>query len=361
LRALSPQLLLVFAALEFFEQGSELAKLQQQFPDTVLLGCSTAGEIDAHGVGEHTAVLTALQFAHSQVRAASTPLADMADSHAAGIRLGQQLAADDLQLVLLLGQGVAINGSALLRGLGSVLGEHLPVVGGLAADNAAFRQTWTLDRQGCSSQSVSAVGIYGHGLHIGHGSYGGWTTFGPARKVTRCHENILYELDGIPALEVYKRYLGEYADQLPGSGLLFPFSMLGLQQQEAGVIRTILAVDETSGSMTLAGEIEPESYLKLMHATTDHLVRGAEMAAQAARQETENGETLAILVSCVGRKLVMGDLVDEEVEAVQDILGKNTLLAGFYSNGEISPFATGMPCRLHNQTMTITTVTEHES
>jgi hypothetical protein len=183
--------------------------------------------------------------------------------------------------------------------------------------------------------------------------------FGPARKATRCASNVLYELDGEPALDVYKRYLGEHAKDLPASGLLFPFLMLGRDQSDLGIIRTILAVDDATGSLTLAGNIEPEGYLRLMHAGTDALVEGAEVAASAARHESQTGgQSLALLVSCVGRKLVMGGRVEEEVEAVADVLGKASVLTGFYSYGEISPLSGEVACKLHNQTMTITQLSE---
>ncbi|MBV8679518.1 MAG: FIST C-terminal domain-containing protein [Aquitalea sp.] len=359
LAAIDPQLLLVFAAPDFFADASNSTRLQTALPGCVLLGCSTAGEISSQGVEDHALVLTAIRFSHTRVQAATTLLHDMADSRAAGARLARQLDTNALQLVLVLGQGVAINGSAMLEGMRSVLGSHLPIVGGLAADDAAFRRTFTLGPQGSSDHALVAVGLSGQQLRLGHGSFGGWSTFGPVRKVTRCHDNILYELDGAPALEVYKRYLGEYAADLPGSGLLFPFSMLGDDLQETGIIRTIMGVDEEQGSITLASELETGCHLKLMHASTNSLVQGAEAAASAACQPQDaSGDSLAILVSCVGRKLVMGDRVDEEIEAVTDALGSATVLAGFYSNGEISPFAPGQPSRLHNQTMTITTLFE---
>jgi len=204
-----------------------------------------------------------------------------------------------------------------------------------------------------------AVGLSSAGLNFAHGSFGGWEAFGPARKVTRCAGNILYELDGEPALDIYRRYLGEHAKDLPASGLLFPFSMLGEDHGALGLIRTILGIDVENGSLILAGEIIPDGYLRLMHASTDKLVNGAEAAAEAAAAMLRApGECLAILVSCVGRKLVMGERVDEEVEAVGDVLGRNALLTGFYSYGEISPFAPGASCKLHNQTMTITCLSE---
>jgi hypothetical protein len=203
------------------------------------------------------------------------------------------------------------------------------------------------------------VGLYGDDLVFLHGSFGGWSPFGPARKVTRAQHNVLYELDGESALAVYRRYLGEHADGLPASGLLFPFAMLGKDHAEVGLIRTILGMDEATGSLTLAGDIDPEGYLKLMHASTDALVDGAEAAAQAAKaMDTNANDGLALLVSCVGRKLVMGGRVDEEVEAVGAVFGQGSTLAGFYSYGEISPFSPAVECKLHNQTMAVTYISE---
>jgi hypothetical protein len=279
----------------------------------------------------------------------------MEDSFAAGERLGRQIAAVDLKAVLVFGPGVKINGSALVNGITSVIGSNVPVTGGLAGDGGAFKQTFTLGKEGVADDYVVAVGLCGDHLRFGHGSFGGWEAFGPARKVTRCEGNILYELDGEPALAIYKRYLGDHAKNLPASGLLFPFAMLGEDHSAIGLIRTILGVDEASGSLTLAGEINANGYLKLMHASTDKLVNGAEQAAEAATTMLNLANPgLAILVSCVGRKLVMGKRVDEEVEAVGAVFGNKAVLTGFYSYGEISPFTPGTSCKLHNQTMTIT-------
>jgi hypothetical protein len=216
-----------------------------------------------------------------------------------------------------------------------------------------------MDDQGVSHSGLVCIGFYGPDLLFAHGSFGGWSPFGPARKVTRCENNVLFELDGESALAVYKRYLGEHAKDLPASGLLFPFAMLGRDHSELGLIRTILGISEADGSLTLAGEIDPEGYLKLMHASTDALVGGAEAAAEAARDmQGIQGEGLAVLVSCVGRKLVMGGRVDEEVEAVVNVLGSSTAITGFYSYGEISPFGNQAACKLHNQTMTIAYLSE---
>jgi hypothetical protein len=357
LAALRPQLVFAFGSVDTLKEAA--TALQQAFPDAQRLGCSTAGEISVSGVGDGSLVVTALSLEHSRAVQVHTTLQGMEDSHSAGQRLAQGLPRPGLRAVLVFGQGVQINGSAMIAGMTEVLGRDVPITGGLAGDGGAFQQTWVLDNQGVSSDRLVCVGLYGEGLTFSHGSFGGWSPFGPARKVTRCANNVLYELDGEPALQVYKRYLGDHAKDLPASGLLFPFAMLGSDHSELGLIRTILAVDEASGSLTLAGDIEPNGFLKLMHASTDALVDGAEAAAQAAKDmHASSGQGLALLVSCVGRKLVMGGRVDEEVEAVGDVFGQGATLTGFYSYGEISPFVTASECKLHNQTMTITYISE---
>ncbi len=360
LAQINPQLLLVFGSPTLFAGENLADELARRFPRAARLGCSTAGEIAGSVVENGSLVVTALNFARTILKPANTKLAGMEDSHAAGERLGDQLAGPGLNAVLVFGQGVNINGSALVDGMASRLPAGLAISGGLAGDDGAFRQTWVLDDEGIFTDNISAVGFYGEHIRFSHGCGGGWQAFGPLRKVTRSAGNVLYELDGEPALVVYKRYLGDYAKDLPASGLLFPFEMISEEKESVGLIRTILGVDEALGSLILAGEIDPTGFLRLMHAHTDRLVDGAEEAVCATidSHKEHHGNGMALLVSCVGRKLVMGGRIDEEVEAVARVLGPQQIIAGFYSYGEISPALSGVGCKLHNQTMTITYIEE---
>lgn len=359
LQTISPDLVLVFATVKHLKDQKFVATLLEAFSDSCVVGCSTAGEISSAGVTEQSSVITAVKFKGSKIRHAVADITDMEDSLKAGTQLADKLADSQLRAILVFGRGVDINGSALIRGLKQGLGTDVQISGGLAGDDGAFAETFILSDQGARNDAVVAVGLYGEQIRLGYGSYGGWEAFGPTRQATRAEGNILYELDGEPALNIYKRYLGEYAEQLPASGLLFPFEMLTQNHDRTGLIRTILAVDEEQGSLTLAGEIENGGYLRLMHSNNDALIMGAEKAAINITDQVPKLEGgLALLVSCVGRKLVMGDQVDDEVEAVSEHLGEGVTITGFYSYGEINPLNSLMDCRLHNQTMTVAYITE---
>jgi hypothetical protein len=230
--------------------------------------------------------------------------------------------------------------------------------GGLSGDGARFEETVVLWDDVVDRRTIAALGLYGSQLRVGYGSLGGWDPFGPERLITRSDGNVLYELDGHSALQLYKRYLGEHASGLPATGLLFPLS-LRTQDGHSGVVRTILSVNESDHSLTFAGEVPVGSYARLMKANFDRLIDGAIGAARTSYQALgSSSPDLAILISCVGRKLVLKQRVEEEVEGVREVLGARTMLAGFYSYGEISPFTPHAPCELHNQTMTITTFSE---
>ncbi len=354
LKAIAPQWVLVFAAPDWFKDPRFFPWLRAAFPDAQLAGCSTAGEIASNGVLTGGCVITAVQFEHCKVSVFADTVADIDDSAAAGARLATKMQAADPGAVLLFAPGVNINGTALVDGLAAGLTPGVRILGGLAGDDAAFHETFTLTDGGIAARAVVGVALPRE-LTVGNGSFGGWKPFGPDRKVTRCEGSILYELDGEPALSVYKRYLGDHAKDLPASGLLFPFEMRDEAHREEGLIRTILGVDEKAGSLALAGNINPEGYLRLMRASTDALVDGAQTSAEASFSGLNESASpaMAVLVSCVGRKIVMGGRVEEEVEAVGAVLGSSATLAGFYSYGEIGPTPASQQCRLHNQTMTI--------
>jgi hypothetical protein len=352
------QVLIVFAAVGRLEGEDVLGWLRAACPQAALIGCSTAGELIREGVEEGAVAVTGVRFQRTRPTVICVDLQNADDSHAAGRRLAAEAQKLDPSAMFVLGPGVDVNGSALLKGVQQGMGSAVPVSGGLAGDGGKFRRTFVLTADGVSSRRVAALVVSGP-LRRAYGSIGGWRVFGPRRRITRAVGNLLFELDGQPALELYKRYLGEYAQGLPASGLLFPFAMWRAGDEAPRVIRTILGIDEDAGGLVLAGDVSDAEFLQLMHASTDALIDGAHEAAEQATDALAGvPPELALLVSCVGRKLVMGGRTDDEVEAVSHVLGSDVPVCGFYSYGEIAPSAEDGAGELHNQTMTVTAWSE---
>jgi hypothetical protein len=357
--AVKPNFVLLFGTYAHFESTGLAVKVSHMFPEALVIGCSTAGEISNDGVSDDTMVVTGCRFDHPDFKPVWAEFSDMEHTIDAGRGLANKLEHKNLSAVFLLGRGLDINGSALIEGLREVLGSKVTITGGLAGDGGRFQKTYTLLNGTVSSSRIVGFGIYGDSVKVAFGSMGGWEPFGPVRRVTKAKQNILFELDGEPALDIYKKYLGDKAKELPASGLLYPFAILKDNQDTSGIIRTILAVDENERSLTFAGDIPVNGLVRLMHASNQSLVKGAKDAAVATYKSVENQdeEGFGVLISCVGRKLIMGNEIEDELDAVRDTFGESTI-AGFYSYGEICAQTGFSECKLHNQTMTITYFSE---
>jgi len=332
-------------------------KLKQAFPNSIVCGCSTAGETHQQEVVDDHISVTAIRFERgARVTGHCLEIHNMEDSEAIGRQLGHQLESRALRHVFVLAAGLNINGSALAAGVSHATHDGVLVTAGLSGDGANFSLTHQLFNDLQGNNLIMTIDLYGESLSIGHGSTGGWDPFDPDREVTRSVGNVLFELDNQSTLSLYKTYLGDYAAGLPATGLRFPLSLSGDGVMGDGLVRTILAVDEQQ-SMTFAGDIPQGCHARLMKANVDRLVDGAAQAAEHCVSLAEQGSELAILISCVGRKMVLQQPTEEEVESVASILGEQVTICGFYSYGEISPLLPGAQCALHNQTMT--TLAEH--
>ena len=352
------QMVLVFGSPRLLRNRRLIEEIKDNYPAAMLFGSSTAGEIFGARVFDDTLTATAIHWEHARLRFASELIMNAENSITAGRRLAEQLEHKHLRHVFVLSEGLQVNGSELVRGLTGGLSSQVSITGGLAGDGDRFGETHVLWNDQGESNRVTAVGFYGDRLQIGYGSFGGWDPFGPERLVTRSQGNILYEMDGKSALHLYKRYLGDQAKDLPASGLLFPLS-LRTEDNDRPLVRTLLAVNEDDQSMTFAGDIPEGSYARLMMANFDRLIDGAAEAAKASLDILGAFKPeLVILISCVGRKLILKQRIEEEIEGVQDVLGSDACFTGFYSYGEISPSLRGAKCEFHNQTMTITAFAE---
>ncbi len=354
----TPDLFLLFISPTYKEKDKAVENLSTTYPNALIIGCSTSGEILGNEVMDSSIALSALKFESTKLKLAVLDLEKVkGNSNEAGKVISAELQDPELRHILVLSDGLNVNGAELVKGLNTDLPDSVSITGGLAGDGPDFGETFIVANSTIASNQIVALGFYGAALKIGFGSHGGWDSFGVERLVTRSEENVLYELDGQPALQLYKSFLGDKAAELPGSGLLFPLSMRD-EDNITPVVRTILGINEEDQSLTFAGNIHQGAYVRLMKANVDRLIGGAEKSAEIAQDHIGTKSQLAILVSCVGRRLVLKQLVEEELEVVSDVLGDKVAMTGFYSYGEIAPFDEFTACTLHNQTMTITTFTE---
>jgi len=352
----NPDIFLVFGGIDELAKEGHYSFLRGVFPNADIIFCSTAGEIVGAAVQDNSLVGAAIWLEKSKHRSVEIELGNYSDAFACGAELRRILDSEDLRHILVLSDGILVNGDRLVEGLKS--GKKSVVVsGGLAADAGRFNHTLVGLNRDPQSGIIVAIGFYGEHFRVYCGSQGGWNEFGPERKVTESEGNILYKIDGQNALEIYKNYLGAKAADLPGSALFFPLSLRLDSSQEEYVVRTILSIDEEKGSMTFAGNVPVGATVRLMMANFDHLIEAAGDAA-AEIQDKEFNPALVLMISCVGRKIVLGPRVEEETESVVDIFGDKPIYTGFYSNGEISPLLHSTVCSLHNQTMTITAYAE---
>lgn len=348
-------LVLIFGMPAIIKRLSLFNEIRSNYPKAIIFGCSSGGEICGARVHDNSIVLTAIHFERTRCFGAQISIGHIKESFQAGQTLVKSLPGEDLQHLLVFCDGLNVNGSELVKGLSSSLPENVSVTGGLAADSEHFKETLVCFNAPAQSNIIAAVGLYGGDLKIGFGSRGGWDPFGPERRVTRSIGNILYEMDHRSALDLYKLYLGSYAQGLPLTGMHFPLS---LRSKENGiqVFRGALNVNDSDGSLYFGGDIPEGSYARLMKGNIDRLIDGASTAAELSKKNGDEPE-LALLISCFGRKQVLRQRSEEEVEGIQDVLG-DVAITGFYSFGEICPNSYGEKAAFQNLSMTITTIKE---
>lgn len=351
-------LVLCFGNKKLLSDRANITRISTSFPKAKIAYCSTAGEIYDTQVNDNTISIVAIQFDSTQIKSQSIDIDNFTNSFEAGKKLVSGFDPNGLRYIFVLSDGSKVNGSELVKGMNDIIGDKIPITGGLAGDGPYFESTLIGLNEQPASGKIIAIAFYGDKLKISHSSMGGWEPFGLERIVTKSSSNELFEIDGKNALALYKDYLGKYIEDLPGSALLFPLSVK-LNDSENSLVRTILSINTKDQSMLFAGDIPEGSKVRFMKANFDRLIDAASQAANISLTNFNNiNPELAILVSCVGRKIILTDRIDEEVEAIKEVLGNKTIITGFYSYGEISPLVRGSSCALHNQTMTITCLSE---
>ena len=350
-------LVLAFAERITLESMNPFDALRQKFPQATIVISSSSGQISNCKLVENKLVVTAIQFEKTPIKALEILVDASHTENYLNQRVKNELYSPDLSAILVLSEGSLVNGTDLIEELKAETLQNVPIFGGIAGDGYLFEKTVVGLNHDAVANSIVLIGFYGTHLQFGFGSEGGWSDFGPEREVTLSTKNKVFKIGDRYALDIYKDYLGKYADELPGSSLYFPLSMKESPDAEP-VVRTIFSIDDNEKSMTFAGNLPQGSLVKFMNCNSDKLIDASYKAASNTLRPNQEMNKMAMLISCVGRKIVLGDRVEEEIEAVRETLGKDVLLFGFYSYGEITPNTKKVGCDLHNQTMTITTLFE---
>jgi len=354
----SAQVAFLFGRAKLISESGAMDAVKLAYPKAHVFGCSTAGEIQNVNVMDETLVLTALSLEHSRIATGQTKIEGPDKSFDAGVRLAGQFNGKGLRHVFVLSEGLCVNASDLVAGMNSVLPAGVIASGGCAGDGNRLQTTHVWCDGEPQQSAAVALGFYGEALRVGVAAIGGWKPFGPDRLITRSKQNVLYEIDNKPALALYKQYLGEYAKGLPATGLQFPLELCTGKNQER-VVRAILGVNEADQSITFAGNVPEGAYARFLVGHTEDLIEGTQVAARGTIAELNTfAPQFSILVSCNGRRFVLKQRIEEEVEMVREALGSGAVMTGFYSYGEIAPAQGGGKAELHNETMTITTFAE---
>ncbi|UAB84445.1 FIST C-terminal domain-containing protein [Zunongwangia sp. SCSIO 43204] len=355
---LNNPLVLIFAERKLLEDPEVLEDIREEFPYHHLIFGSAAGEITGEKVTENSIAVTLIEFEKASFEVKTANILDFnKNGEALGYHLASQFEKENLKHFFIVSEGSFVNGSSLIKGIEKYTKQKITLTGGLCGDGARFEKTLASYNENPKEGEIIMIGLYGASLEVTYASYGGWIPFGPERIITKSKGNVLIELDDLPALDLYSKYLGDKAQELPQAALLYPLNVTE-DGKSYSLVRTILNIDVQNKSMILAGDVPEGAHAQLMMATVDGIALGAATAASKAIERHSKLPELAVLVSCIGRRIIMDQRVEEEIEEVSEILGKQAKIAGFYSYGEIAPYATSMECNLHNQTMTLTLISE---
>lgn len=351
----SAQLIFLFGDITTIAETLPITSLQALYPNAHIVGASTAGTIESGKFSKHALVATVIAFERGWVEVATMDGLTNSTLEEQSKELIRNLPKENLKHVFVLMEGLKLNGSSFVKGLNSV-DTKLPITGALAGDGWKFDHTLVLSQGEAKEFQAVAIGFYGDSLHIKIGYAAGWEEFGAERIVTKSEGHVVYEIDDKPALKLYEDYLGEFIKDLPTSGLRFPLSVreIGSEKELARVMMGI----NNDKSLVFGVDIPQGSIVRLMKTNVKNLIEGAESVAKGIERHNEH-PSLAIAISCSARRSVLKQLVGEELEALRESLSENTHICGFYSYGEIAPFADNLlDCKLHNQTMTLTVIYE---
>ncbi|MFZ4105654.1 FIST signal transduction protein [Flavobacterium sp.] len=350
-------LVFVFGDRYLLEDESMLLNIRKEFNYENIIFGSSSGEILDGTMKDISISVTAIELEKSTFVIERENISNFnMQPDLLGEALLDKLPKEKLKHLFVLSDGL-LDAKKLIEGLESNLNYKIGITGGLCGDDARFEKTLSSLNENPKTGEIVLIGLYGDALEVSYASAGGWFPFGPVRKITKSKDNIIFEIDNKPALDVYKNHLAHRAIGLPSASLSFPLNITR-EGEKQPLVRTILGLDELQKSLVLAGDAPENAKVQLLMASVDAIIDGAQFAAELAMKNREKKAEIAILVSCIGRKLVMNKRAGEESQYIKETLGGPTIMTGFYSYGQLAPFDKNGKTNLHNQTMAVTLISE---
>ncbi|MBU1087759.1 MAG: FIST C-terminal domain-containing protein [Candidatus Omnitrophica bacterium] len=362
-----PNLVFVFASSRFDHQQL-IRGIKSIISDCPLVGCTTAGEITSLGPDKKSVVVMVIE---SNTLYAAVGLGKNLSKDSR--RAGQEAAHDTLvktrqgltrHAFMMLSDGLKGNGVDIIRGVQEVLGTSFPIVGGSAADDFLFSNTFQYYDENVYQDSVCGI-LFSGDISIGIGARHGWYPLGKPRIVTAAEHNIIKKLDGKPAARIYEDYFGKRVADLQNEpmarmSVMYPLGM-SIPEEEECIIRNAMKVD-AEGSLVCAGEVPKGSEIRVMMGSKETALKAAQKAAEIALGALRKKKaSLVFVFDSVSRERLFGLKSKEEIEVVQKIFGPQTPIVGFYTYGEQAPLGATINLGqtfFHNETIVVFAIGE---
>lgn len=331
--------------------------------DVPIIGCSGAAIISDQGISKPGLVILLLDFSEDiYSNTACVREIKVRTSESAGEELADMLlyGFHDLRrdLSIIFCDGLIRESSNLISGLQKKLGKSFPLVGGFASDNLRFKKTYVYFNQELLSDAVCGL-LLGGKLNFGIGVKHGWRPLGKPRRVTKSYGNVVSEIDGAPAANIYEEYfasdIANLRKELKHISILYPIGIY-LPGEVEYLLRNLLSIQD-NGYLVFQGNVPQGAQIRLMIGTKESCLLATQQALAEVKKGLAGHKINFLLVfDSISRYILLGRQAEQELKIIKEALEPDTHIIGLYTYGEQAPLRAvsyqGMTY-LHNQTITI--------
>jgi serine phosphatase RsbU (regulator of sigma subunit) len=297
--------------------------LKDKNSDIKFIGTTTAGEIYNGNIGKGSITISIMEFEHTSF---INKHFNNEDNFELGVDIANSLFVDNTKVMILFIEGLLNNGNDVVDGIASV-DNTIPIAGGMAGDNGAFSKTYIFDNNGVYENGAVAVSLNSKVLNVLTNYQLNWQAIGKFMTITKAKKNRLYEIDGIPASDIYRRYLGDkIGDDLPHSAIEFP--LLKIEENGLEICRTFVHKFDEDGSLLTIGNLDVGDKVRLAFGNVDLIINGAN---EDIRNYQYFQPEAIFTYSCASRITFLQSDVVRELQPLNDIAP----IAGFFTYGEI--------------------------